>query len=288
MIAGLILVATQAAGTPAARPAAPPTIAVVVPPMPATPPPQVYFERAVPPRLLSPQLVGEFDYPASALHLGQQGVVGVSLTIGTDGRVTSCFVEQSSNYPVLDSTTCRLLTRRARFTPAEDGRGNLVPSAVHKRVGWHIPAEPLYEVIEWTSRIVLRVGPNGEVRSCKEEASQPHPPFSSGCFAYRNFGPAFLASIRGPQARGDATIVFQTDFVIGRAPQAPPTGARVIMRRAGQFTIGVDGKVSNCAITETVGRADLAGELCRMFEGPYLGVPSATEVAVAKTIFIRR
>src|SRR3982750_4369737 len=92
-----------------------PPIAPVPPPRPAPPPPKNYFKRAVPPRLLSRELISEADYPPYALQLGQQGNVGVALTIGEDGRVTSCFVEKSSGYPVLDGTTCRLLRMRARF-----------------------------------------------------------------------------------------------------------------------------------------------------------------------------
>jgi len=68
--------------------------------------------------------VTDSDYPASAVERGEQGTVRFTLAIGADGRVTGCTVTGSSGSAVLDSTTCRIMRSRARFTPARDSNGN--------------------------------------------------------------------------------------------------------------------------------------------------------------------
>jgi protein TonB len=64
------------------------------------------------------------DYPSDALRNGDEGRVRAKLTIGTDGRVTNCSIIESSGTNSLDRTTCSILTRKARFTPATDSNGN--------------------------------------------------------------------------------------------------------------------------------------------------------------------
>ncbi|MGE3747394.1 MAG: energy transducer TonB [Sphingomonadaceae bacterium] len=79
------------------------------------------------------------DYPSSAIREGVEGVTGYRLDIGTDGRVAGCSVTSSSGSRILDDTTCRLLSRRARFTPAQDAAGNPIASSYSGRTRWQIP-----------------------------------------------------------------------------------------------------------------------------------------------------
>jgi len=81
------------------------------------------------------------DYPSAALRQGMQGVVVISAMIGADGKVQSCVVAQSSGSQLLDDTTCRLYTRRARFTPARDADGNATTAQRSDRFRWQIPNE---------------------------------------------------------------------------------------------------------------------------------------------------
>jgi TonB family protein len=89
-----------------------------------------------------PSLFSDEDYPASALRAGEQGTVRYRLEIGANGRVTGSAVTVSSGSAALDSTTCRLLRSRARFTPARDGNGNPVPDTAEGAVVWRLPADP--------------------------------------------------------------------------------------------------------------------------------------------------
>jgi len=81
------------------------------------------------------------DYPSTALRQNLQGVVVVSAMIGTDGKVRSCVVTQSSGSQLLDDTTCRLYTKRAHFTPARDADGNPTTAQHSDRFRWQIPNE---------------------------------------------------------------------------------------------------------------------------------------------------
>jgi TonB family protein len=78
------------------------------------------------------------DYPPGALRAEEQGTVAFDATIGADGRVTSCTVTSSSGSTSLDEATCRLITRRARFTPAKDAAGNPISSTYSSRFRWEL------------------------------------------------------------------------------------------------------------------------------------------------------
>jgi TonB family protein len=95
-----------------------------------------------PSRALSPFLPQVFtsgDYPAEALRAGEQGTVAFQLEVGADGRVAACTVTSSSGSASLDTTTCRLLRERARFTPARDSSGKAVSDTVSSRATWQLP-----------------------------------------------------------------------------------------------------------------------------------------------------
>lgn len=78
------------------------------------------------------------DYPAGAMRGDEQGTTRYRVEIGTDGRVARCSITGSSGSASLDTTTCRIVARRARFTPARDSAGNAVPDARDGEVTWRM------------------------------------------------------------------------------------------------------------------------------------------------------
>jgi protein TonB len=123
--------------TPTA-PTAPPAPPAPPPPPPPPPPPRQAAEAAKPRG--NPQgWVTDEDYPAAAMRSGESGTTGVRLAVGADGRVTDCNVTSSSGSSVLDQTACRLLMRRARFTPAKDTSGSAVAGSWSSRFTWRLP-----------------------------------------------------------------------------------------------------------------------------------------------------
>jgi periplasmic protein TonB len=80
------------------------------------------------------------DYPAAALRNEEQGSVGISFNINAEGRVENCQVTSSSGSRTLDDTTCRLVSRRGRYSPALDASGRPVPGGRKSlRFRWQIP-----------------------------------------------------------------------------------------------------------------------------------------------------
>lgn len=112
---------------------APPQIQTVATPPPAPPPIVLAPPPAAPPpsqaRGATPKNQGSWaariqdNYPGDALRAEKQGRVGVRVSIGPDGRVTSCSVTSSSGTPSLDSAACDGMMRYARYNPALDDSG---------------------------------------------------------------------------------------------------------------------------------------------------------------------
>ena len=109
------------------RPPPIPPVAPAPPPPPA-PPRKVVSAQSARGDLRS--LFSADDYPASAQASGAEGTTQASLTIGPDGRVTACNIIRSAGNSSLDSTTCSILRRRAKFTPARDSNGNATSDTI--------------------------------------------------------------------------------------------------------------------------------------------------------------
>jgi periplasmic protein TonB len=79
------------------------------------------------------------DYPADALAARQQGSVRVSYNVNAQGLIENCQVASSSGWPSLDAATCRLITLRGRYTPAQDATGQAIPGGKRTlRFNWAI------------------------------------------------------------------------------------------------------------------------------------------------------
>jgi len=118
--------------------APPPQITVAPPPPPAPPVRRIEPAKA---RANLASYVSNDDYPDSAIRNEEQGTTGFRLDVGPDGRVTNCSVTSSSGSSSLDSTTCRLMRSRARFTPATDSSGARTTDSVSGRIRWVLPAD---------------------------------------------------------------------------------------------------------------------------------------------------
>jgi len=121
-------------------PPVPPPV-IVAPPAPvAAPPPRVQPKQATP-KGNPGNWATTNDYPTRALREEREGTTSFRVTVGPDGRVTSCSITGSSGSPDLDEATCSNVTRRARFNPATDGEGNPTTGAYSSRVRWVIPKD---------------------------------------------------------------------------------------------------------------------------------------------------
>lgn len=83
--------------------------------------------------------LSDADYPTEAMQREWQGVAGFALAISADGNVTDCVITQTTGHAILDETSCRILMRNARFTPARDASGRAVADSYNGRVSWRLP-----------------------------------------------------------------------------------------------------------------------------------------------------
>ena len=83
--------------------------------------------------------LSDADYPAEAIRNGWHGTAAFRLTIDNAGRVAHCALTVSSGHAALDDATCRLLTARARFTPARDPSGQAATDTYNGRITWRLP-----------------------------------------------------------------------------------------------------------------------------------------------------
>ena len=113
----------------------------LAPPAPAAPPPPRIQPKRAQPKGSPANWATTNDYPTRALREERAGTTGFRVTVGPDGRVTSCSVTSSSGSPDLDEATCSNVTRRARFSPATDGEGNPTTDSYSNRIRWVIPTD---------------------------------------------------------------------------------------------------------------------------------------------------
>ena len=193
-------------------------------------------------------LVGLFsadDYPNDALRRGDEGTVGVLLTIGTNGRTSRCVVTASSRSSSLDAATCRILTERAGFAPALDRRGKPTIDRYSQRITWRIPAAVPIPFANMTNAMVMTVPLSGEP-ACTLNMTGAQAPTITKAECARLL----------PDWKSDLSIL-AIDFVVpyrmtfikeqrlGDLLPATPDPQPEI-RGGATLTIAPDGKVSDC------------------------------------------
>jgi protein TonB len=129
---------------PAPPPPIPQPVHEVAPPRIDPPSPPVEKARTVEPARARANLasyVSDEDYPANAARNEEQGTTRFRLVVGPDGKVKECTVTGSSGSSALDSTTCKLMRQRAKFTPAKNNRGELTSDTVASAIRWVLPTD---------------------------------------------------------------------------------------------------------------------------------------------------
>lgn len=123
-------------------PPAAPMVPIIAPPAPVIAPPAPRVQpKAAQPRGNPGNWATTNDYPTRALREEREGTTSFRVTVGPDGRVTSCDITSSSGSDDLDAATCSNVQRRARFNPATDGEGQPTTGSYSNRVRWVIPKD---------------------------------------------------------------------------------------------------------------------------------------------------
>lgn len=119
------------------------------------PQPPKYVPPAPRPTLLAPDLsqpgsprgnpaqwLNEDDYPEKARRKHRVGTTGFRVTYNAYGQPTKCEVTSSSGHADLDTQTCYVVYRSAKFNPGRDRAGNPVGGSYSNRIRWGNPYPP--------------------------------------------------------------------------------------------------------------------------------------------------
>lgn len=88
-------------------------------------------------------MVSEADYPARASALGIGGRVVVDVAVSADGVATGCTpVEVENPGSGLEEATCRIWTRRGRFSAARNDAGVAIAGVYRTRMDWVLTEPP--------------------------------------------------------------------------------------------------------------------------------------------------
>jgi TonB family protein len=87
------------------------------------------------------------DYPASAIRAREEGAVRFALDVSATGAITACRIVESSGFADLDTQTCAIAIRRARFLPALDADGRAVASSFVQRTRWALPISASHDAV---------------------------------------------------------------------------------------------------------------------------------------------
>lgn len=109
----------------------------VAPPAPPAPPPAPTVAPTAPQAIARTFTVSADDYPDASRRAGEEGVTGVRVTVGTDGRVSACSVTRSSGFSRLDEKACQIAQRRWRFKPATQ-EGQPVEATISRNYRWQL------------------------------------------------------------------------------------------------------------------------------------------------------
>lgn len=145
MLAPMLAAVMAAAPAPPviAVPSPPPVVLVPVhpshPAIQAPRPPAPTVVRPPQPRRPAQDYVTPDDYTAAALAGRHEGWVAFILDVGPNGRVHGCRITRSSGVSILDSVTCAIMVRRARFTPAIDSNGQPAAGSIAQEIEWRLP-----------------------------------------------------------------------------------------------------------------------------------------------------
>ncbi|WP_181443464.1 TonB family protein [Porphyrobacter sp. YT40] len=79
------------------------------------------------------------DYRTRWVREELTGTARFTLAISASGKVTGCTITRSTGHAALDTATCELVTKRARFEAARDGMGKAVAGSYSGSITWQIP-----------------------------------------------------------------------------------------------------------------------------------------------------
>ncbi len=91
------------------------------------------------PRNDASRWITDRDYKPRWIREGKYGRASFTLDINAEGRVEKCSITRSTGHSVLDQATCSLITKRARFKPAQASDGSATTGVYSSSIRWVVP-----------------------------------------------------------------------------------------------------------------------------------------------------
>lgn len=198
-------------------------------------------------------LVNSSDYPAEAVRAGEQGTTGFLLAVGPNGSVTDCNIMRSSGSAILDAATCRLMTSRARFTPALDANGKPTSDTVSARIAWRLPSQSI--VVPDLTIVRFAIGADGKTRDCTlfaESVGRTQEAKSPDC-GPRPPDRAVVAAMRAAGGQGALRVRVETRLLREASqpwPKLEQSGLKIIGFDLVRLRVAPGGRVLNCFVLE--------------------------------------
>jgi TonB family protein len=196
------------------------------------------------PRPLPGDWIVSDDYPADAIRREAEGAVQVRLDVDREGRVSNCTILKSSGDESLDSTTCRLLTLRARFDRAR-GPG----ARTHTRtVRWTLPERDPYPYALARTSSTVEADATGIQRCSTTRDAEVETLEPGECPSL--LPPALMAWLRAQPSHSAVTMTLALVPQPGPPPGADrPEWGRLVSRAVAEVTIAADGAIASCRET---------------------------------------
>ncbi len=193
-------------------------------------------------------LFSQDDYPAEAMRKGEEGTSTVRLDVDAAGRVTGCSVIDTSKSPSLDAATCRVLSERARFTPAKGPDGRAVAEHYTQRVRWLLPKMGPAPFADSRGRMLMTFDGKGAISGCRSDERIPESVVQQNCASLAATIPPWITE----KERAGRTMVFEAGFAVG-GPEAAQTVGRSpeheLLSMVGlALSINANGDVVGCTL----------------------------------------
>lgn len=197
-----------------------------------------------------PSYFTTMDYPAAARRAGEQGTVGFTAAVDPTGRVTACAITASSGSPSLDYATCAIISRRARFTPAQDGAGRAVADRIEARTRWVLPPAPPTPYADRRMALIFTTDAAGAVTACRPEASTEVPKSDRLCDSMIGQARAIAAIAMRTQAMANRELVLEQGVLVGGPDRVRGIGTRSGEASGTMFALALEidagGAIAHC------------------------------------------
>lgn len=176
-------------------------------------------------------------------------------------------------------TTCSILQRRARFTPARDANGKIVEDISTARIRWVLPPIPPLAYADRYQRLVLTLDGAGNIIKCRGEQSGDGPQPSPAACAFGKMAASRIMSAADRDiAFEDRELAVESGLRVGSSEAllrvGRGAGERLVILAALDLEIDATGAVTRCDNADGFPEVrDVPAACARVIRRKFVAVP---------------